>query len=154
MNTHYLYPGQLIVFKEETLITTLLGSCVAVALYDRQKKIGGLNHYLIDRLPDVNHATPRYGCFAIPELVRQLEELGSQRKDLIARVYGGANVAEIAIGGESVGERNIQYALDFLRENGIPIQEKDLGGNSARTIKFNTATGEVRITRPDDEMQS
>lgn len=127
---------------------------MAIALYDRVKKIGGLNHYLIDRLPDIEHVTPRYGCFAIPELIRQLEALGSIKRDLVARVYGGANVAEIAIGGESIGERNIQYALEFLKETGIPILEKDLGGNSARTIKFNTSTGEVRVTRPDDETQS
>lgn len=154
MNNHYLYPGQLIAFKEETLVTTLLGSCVAVVLYDRVKKIGGLNHYLIDQLSDIKHTNSRYGSFAIPELIRQIEALGSLKKDLVARVYGGANVVEISIGGESIGERNIQFALELLQENGIAVLEKDVGGNSARTLKFNTSSGEVRVIRPDDETRS
>ena len=72
MKTHYLFPGKLAAFKEECVITTLLGSCVAVALHDPDSKVGGLNHYLLPEVMPGEVPNPRYGNFAIPELVSEI----------------------------------------------------------------------------------
>ncbi|WP_041583447.1 chemotaxis protein CheB [Bdellovibrio bacteriovorus] len=143
MNTHYLFPGKLAAFKEETVISTLLGSCVAVALHDPTTRIGGLNHYLLaDGMPDERENT-RYGAHAIPLLIEECVHLGANRGRLQAKIYGGGNVISVSQIGEGIGKRNIEFAEKILRDHGIPILERNVAGESARTIKMNTATFEV-----------
>lgn len=143
MDSHYLYPGKMAAFKNETLISTLLGSCVAVAIYDPVSRIGGLNHYLLpDGMPGETLNT-RYGVFAIPALVEECVRLGADRRRLQAKVYGGANVIAVSSLGDGIGRRNIEVADQMLRDMGIPVQERNVGGESARTIKVNSATFDV-----------
>ncbi len=143
MKTHYLFPGKIAAFKEETIISTLLGSCVAVALHDPTTRIGGLNHYLLSEgVPD-ERENMRYGVHAIPALIEECVSLGANRSKLQAKVYGGGNVISVAQIGEGIGKRNIDFAEKLLRDLGIPIVEKNVAGESARTIKMNTATFEV-----------
>ncbi len=136
----FLYPGQLLAAKKETLISTLLGSCVAVALYDPITKIGGLNHYLLPEVLHSEQASGRYGNFAIPKLVHELERLGASRARLKAKVYGGANVLTENTFGESIGSSNIILAYQLLSEMNIPIIEENVGGTIGRKIHMNTAT--------------
>ncbi len=143
MKRHYLYPGQIAAFQEETLISTLLGSCVAVALYDQDRKIGGLNHYLLPEASPNEAPSPRYGFYAIPQLVEEMVALGARRDRLLAKIYGGGNVIQAGTLGESVGLRNIHFAEKCLQELRIPIVDRDTGGESARTIRFNTSNFEV-----------
>lgn len=143
MNTHYLFPGKIAAFKEETIISTLLGSCVAVALHDPTTKVGGLNHYLLsDGLPE-ERANTRYGIHAIPLLIEECVRMGANRNKLQAKIYGGANVISVAQLGDGIGKRNIDLAEKMLKDLGIPILEKNVAGESARTIKLNTATFDV-----------
>lgn len=143
MNRFYLYPGKLAVFKEETIISTLLGSCVAVALYDPKTKIGGLNHYLLPEPTPYDPVTSRYGTVAISELITELQKLGATIDHLQAKIYGGGNVIQNALNGPSIGELNIAVAEKILKHLHIPIVERNVGGTRARTIKFNTSTFEV-----------
>ncbi|HWU43867.1 MAG TPA: chemotaxis protein CheB [Bdellovibrio sp.] len=143
MNSHYLFPGKMAAFKEETVISTLLGSCVAVALFDPTTQIGGLNHYLLpDGLPNESLNT-RYGIFAIQALIEECVRLGANRQKLQAKIYGGANVISVSSLGDGIGKRNIEIAENILMENRIPILEKNVAGEHARTIKMNTSTFEV-----------
>lgn len=143
MNKHYLFPGKLAAFKEETQISTLLGSCVSVALFDPETKIGGLNHYLLPELGPNDMGNPRYGTSAIKMLIEEMVRLGASESRLQAKVYGGGNVIAVSPVGESIGRRNIEIAEQLLREHGIRIVEKNVGGESGRTLKLNTATFEV-----------
>jgi len=143
MNKHYLFPGKLAAFKEETQISTLLGSCVSVALFDPEMKIGGLNHYLLPELGPNDIGNPRYGTSAIEMLIEEMLRLGASMNRLQAKVYGGGNVIAVSPMGESIGRRNIEIAEELLREKGIRIVEKNVGGESGRTLKLNTATFEV-----------
>tara|TARA_B110001454_G_scaffold219136_1_gene250315 strand:+ start:51579 stop:52040 length:462 start_codon:yes stop_codon:yes gene_type:complete len=140
MKSHYLYPGNIAAFKEETVISTLLGSCVAVALYDPEKKIGGLNHYLLPEPTPNDAVSPRYGTIAISELISQLKRLGANTNNLKAKIYGGGNVITNVLSGPSIGSLNIAVAEKTLKHLGIPIVEKNVGGTKARTIKLNTTT--------------
>lgn len=146
MSVHYLFPGKLAAFKEETIISTLLGSCVAVAIFDPTTKIGGLNHYLLPENLDKEISNTRYGTFAIPALIEECQRLGANRAKLQAKLYGGANVISVSSLGDGIGKRNIEIAEKFLREMNIPIVERNLAGEHARTIKMNTATFEIRHT--------
>lgn len=150
MNSHYLFPGKIAAFKEETVISTLLGSCVAVALHDPTTGIGGLNHYLLpDGVPD-ERANTRYGIHAIPMLVDECVRLGANRSKLQAKVYGGGNVISVSQLGDSIGKRNIELAEQMLKDLSIPIVEKNVAGESARTIKLNTATFAVHHNTSKD----
>lgn len=143
MKSHYLFPGKLAAFKEETVISTLLGSCVAVALHDPVAKVGGLNHYLLPEAPDGDVPNPRYGNYAIPELINEVERVGGDRKRMEAKIYGGANVINAAKTGLNIGDRNIELAKRLLSASGIRILEQHVAGEQARTIKFNTATSKI-----------
>lgn len=143
MNSHYLFPGKFAAFKEETVISTLLGSCVAVALHDPTTGIGGLNHYLLSEAAPNERENARYGAHAIPLLIEECVRLGANRNKLQAKIYGGGNVISVSSIGDSIGKRNIEFAEKMLRDFGIPVVEKNVAGESARTIKLNTATFEV-----------
>ncbi len=94
MNKHYLLPGKIFAATEPTEITTILGSCVSVAIYDNRKKIGGLNHYLLADGPAGATLSSRYGVTAIEELIQALIGRGGQVGDFSAKIYGGANVRQ------------------------------------------------------------
>lgn len=139
METFYLYPGKLAAFSSETVISTLLGSCVAVAIHDPVAHVGGLNHYLLPEGAPGEPMNARYGAFAIPTLIEECIRLGADRRRLQAKVYGGANVIAVSSLGDGIGRRNIEIADTLLKQYGIPVVERNVGGEAARTIKMNTA---------------
>src|SRR5580658_7959559 len=69
---HFLYPGQVFATREPIVISTILGSCAAVCLWDRQKKAGGMNHYLLPDGGDDGANRLRYGNNANAELLKQV----------------------------------------------------------------------------------
>ena len=143
MKQLYLYPGHLAAFKEETVISTLLGSCVAVAIFDPEKKVGGLNHFLLPEPSPFDKVSPRYGTYALAQLIHEIEALGGKSDRFQAKIYGGASVIANVLKGPSIGELNIKVAEKVLNHLRIPIVEKNVGGKKARTIKFNTSTFEI-----------
>lgn len=122
------------------MVTTVLGSCVAVCLYDETTGLGGINHYMLPFWNGNELASPKYGNIAIESLVKKLEKLGVQRNNMVAKVFGGANQLNHTIG---VGQRNIKVAQEMLEELNIKIVAKSVGGEKGRKINFNTSTGEV-----------
>jgi two-component system chemotaxis response regulator CheB len=145
-NRIFLMPGKLVVAEQETLISTLLGSCVAVCLHDPLTKIGGMNHYLLPDILNNEPGSPRYGAFAIPELIREMDKKGADIYQLQAKVFGGGNVLVDNKLGQSIGKRNIETAERILKEHGIWIVRKDVGGERGRKITFDTTTFEVLVS--------
>lgn len=128
-------------------VTTVLGSCVSVCLWDPAARIGGMNHYLLPFWNGDGLRTPKYGNIAIPMLVEKLLYSGCSKANLRAKVFGGAKVLENTSGLLNVGERNIKYAEGALEEARIPIIGKDVGGTSGRKLLFMTGTGEVFVKK-------
>lgn len=141
---HFLYPGAIYVSPKPAIITTILGSCVSVCLFDPILQIGGMNHYLLPLWNGQGLASPRYGNIAIEKLISNLESLGSSKGHMKAKVFGGAEIIATNINQFMIGERNIQLAKDTLIEIGIPVVGSSTGGKLGRKIIFNTETGEVR----------
>jgi len=135
----YLAPGRLYVSSADVQVTTILGSCVAVCLWDPQARVGGVNHFL---LPSGTPASPRFGDAAMAELIASVLELGARRARLMAKVFGGACVLE-AFRGESasLGLRNVEAAHEWLRGAGIPVVSQDVGGHRGRKVVFRIRTG-------------
>lgn len=125
---------------EPRVLVTILGSCVSVCLWDQQRGIGGMNHFVLPT-DQGRHDNARYGDVAINELQAGLLQLGSQLADLQAKLFGGAAVLPYA--GYSVGLRNVTFARKRLSRDGIPIIAQRTGGTLGQQIKFNTGTGDV-----------
>ena len=145
IKTHYLYPAALFADAEPHLVDTILGSCVAVCLYDPRKKVGGINHYMLPFWNGNGLASPKYGNIAIQKLIEKLNSFGCSNADLQAKVFGGGEVVETETNMFKIGERNIEIALNTLRECGIKITGKSVGGKQGRKIRFNTETGVVMM---------
>lgn len=142
--THFLYPAALFASKEPHVVNTILGSCVAVCLYDPVLKIGAINHYMLPLWNGQGLASPKYGNIAISKLIEKMLGMGSKQKNLIAKVFGGANIFESNLEQFQIGERNIKIAEQLLQEYNISIISCSVGGFNGRRIQFNTYSGEVR----------
>ncbi|MDD2279200.1 MAG: chemotaxis protein CheD [Bacteroidales bacterium] len=144
VNTHFLYPAALFVSDQPFKVSTILGSCVAVCLFDPVLKIGGINHYMLPFWNGQGLASPKYGNIAIERLFEKMLSLGSKKSDLRAKIFGGGEVIETTVSQFHIGERNIKLALDVLNELKIPIIAQSVGGKLGRKIEYLTGTGEVK----------
>ncbi|HPI39405.1 MAG TPA: chemotaxis protein CheB [Pseudobdellovibrionaceae bacterium] len=151
MKKHFLFPGQVFATHEELILSTLLGSCVAVVLQDTKNKVVGMNHYLLGTNPNPSVENNRYADSAIPSLLREMENCGASRKNITAQVFGGGNVIQSDLGG-GIGFRNIEVALKLLGELKIPILNQSVGGNRGRTIHLNSTNYEVLEVFVKDEV--
>jgi len=142
---HFLYPSALFASKEPYLVTTILGSCVAVCFWDKIKKVGGINHYMLPLWNGQGLASPKYGNIAINKLHEKMLQLGSTKENLQAKIFGGGEVIETTVYQYSIGQRNIEIAENTLRELNINIVASSIGGKKGRKILFDTSTGEVRL---------
>jgi len=144
---HYLYPGTLFVPREPHLITTVLGSCVSVCLWNETARVGGINHYLLPLWNGEGLPTPKYGNIAIAKLIEKVMAYSGPNDKLIAKLFGGASMWEKADGLLAIGLRNIELAQDLLEKHRIPVVASDLGGHQGRKVIFNTADGTVLMRR-------
>lgn len=144
LNEYFLHPGYLHIVQDQGLITTLLGSCVGVAIVDPIQKIGGLNHFLLPEPLFGEKSGNRFGVFAIPELVSQLLKAGASRKYLQAKIYGGSSQFCNDIPKLDVGQNNILIARKILRAMSIPIIEENVGGTVGRRICLDVSNFQVQ----------
>jgi chemotaxis protein CheD len=138
-------PGEFYCGREPHLVGTILGSCVAVCLWDRRLRFGGMNHFVLPVQPATEAPSVRFGDVAIPALVEGMIGLGSAVEDLQAKVFGGASVLVAAAGGVSVGRRNLKLAVAELRRRRIPIVAGRLAGDQGIILVQCTACGDVWV---------
>jgi len=143
IKTHYLYPSAIFADKEAHLVDTILGSCVSVCLYDPVNKLGCINHYMLPFWNGTGLASPKYGNIAIKKIIDKMVEMGSIPKNIEAKIFGGGEVIETQSNLFKIGERNIEIAINTLKEHKIKITGQSVGGKSGRKIRFNTETGVV-----------
>jgi chemotaxis protein CheD len=139
----YLQPGQLHVTQMPTVITTILGSCVAVCMWDTRSRVGGMNHFMLPQLAGGAVQSPRFGNVAMKELLDRLVASGARLPYLRARVFGGACMFEQMKSAQHLGQKNINLALDFLSLRGIDIVQTDVGGDRGRKLRFHTDEGDA-----------
>jgi chemotaxis protein CheD len=134
-----------------TVITTLLGPCVAVCLHDPVTGIGGMNHILLPGKAEPEDAgdPSRYSVDATEMLISETIKLGAGRHNLTAKVFGGAHVLKNMPDSNSIGKKISASVADCLNHAGIRIIEQDLGGNKVRKIFLHTDTGEVLLKHPE-----
>jgi len=124
-----------------------LGSCIGLFIHDRLTGHSAGAHIF---LPEDEQGPNRYSRFcnvtyAIEEILRQLRESGSTLQSLRAKIAGGANLFGSS---SSVGERNGQSLMKHLIDKKIFIAAHDLGGTYCRTVKFESRTGVLTVSKP------
>ncbi len=137
---YLLLPGYIFMSHEPTLISTVLGSGVAISLWDSKKKYGGMTNYLYPRAEKRTEMTAMYGNVAVKCLIDMFFEAGSQAKNIKAQVFGGAGCASVEC--VTMGRENIRVARSILREQRIKIISEDVGGHMGRKIVYNNAKNE------------
>lgn len=136
-----------VVSEPGVVISTLLGSCIAVCLQDPVARVGGMNHFLLGE-PGKDHqvnaqSMQRYGIHAMELLINAMMKRGAVRTRLRAHLYGGAN---IIAGLGSIGSSNAAFARRFLDTEGIATGHVDVGGTHARKVEFLPYEGKARST--------
>lgn len=130
-------------------ITTLgLGSCVGIALRDKNNKVGGLAHIMLPDSTVIANQTnvAKFADTGIIELLRQMEKLGAVKRNVVAKIAGGATMFAMSSRTNlNVGERNVEAVKAKLKELGIPILAEDVGLNFGRTVIFYPETGDYVI---------
>lgn len=140
---HFLHPSTILISKEPQWVTTILGSCVSICLFDRKNCIGGINHFMLPYWNGEGLESPRYGNVAIFQLFQEMLDLGVNKEDVICKIFGGAEVLVEHPSVFNVGQRNVELARKVILEMGIPVVSSSTGGKLGRKIHFNTGTGEV-----------
>jgi chemotaxis protein CheD len=131
--------------RKNEAIVTVLGSCVAACIRDPKTGLGGMNHFMLPESATGQwgeglSAAMRYGNFAMEALINTILRSGCARFDLEIKLFGGAN---FSAGATMIGRKNSDFALRYLKEEGLRVVASDLGGVLGRRIHYHPATGKV-----------
>lgn len=145
VETHFLEPGYVYFTPEAVTIRTVLGSCVAVTMWDRRLRCGGMNHFLYPLVYEKNEATPKYGNVAVSVLIKLMLDAGCKPHDIEAQIVGGAFPRTDR--GLNIGLENVKVARRLLAKRGIMVISEDIGGVLGRKMVFDVGTGEVAVLK-------
>ncbi len=142
-------PGAWAVDERQPL-ATLLGSCVAVCLFDPQLKVGGINHFMLPDMGRSRHGSVDSllsGNFAMEALLNALLSKGARKLRLQAKAFGGGTIIDTDQGALSIGMRNASFAREWLAREGIALLSSDFLGPWSRKVIFLPAQGEAFCKR-------
>jgi len=137
-----ILPGEVYVTKNHELISTLLGSCIAVCMRDKINKVGGMNHFKLPTTDGNSRASANnanYGLYAMELLINEIMKNGGNRANLECRVFGGGKV--ISSVSSDIGDKNIAFVKHFLKEERIRVIQQKTGGTSGMHVYYHPITG-------------
>ncbi len=155
-NTYEAYaarilPGEYYVTKSEEGVYTTLGSCISACIRDRVSGVGGMNHFMLPSSGDSDgwkstslSAATRYGNYAMEHLINDILKNGGQRQNLEVKLFGGGRILQNMT---DVGLRNINFARDYIKTEGIRVIAEDVGDIYPRMVVYFPATGKVKVKR-------
>ena len=142
---YFLETGCLYLATRPALISTVLGSCVSICLWDKRQRIGGMNHFVLPKYRNSQEMTTRFGNVATPLLIKMMQEEGTSLTALEAQLFGGARVVRSI--SMDIGRANVDMARKILNHFGIHIVSEDVEGQLGRKVVFNTLTGEAVVLK-------
>lgn len=119
-------------------------------MYDEKAGIGGMNHFLIPTATHNSSQASSLGVHAMELLINQIMNLGGERRRLKTKLFGGAAVVRNSSARWNIGERNIEFAKQFLETEKIPVVCSHTGGTSGMHVYFNTQTNKVYVRLLDE----
>lgn len=144
-NAVKVLPGEYFVTGENMVICTVLGSCIAACLWDRNLNIGGMNHFMLPE-GDSNDVSGRYGSYAMEVLINEMIKLGARRESMQAKIFGGGQVMA-NFTTMNVGERNTDFVTQYLHTERIPIVSADVLDIYPRKVVYFPMTGKAMVKR-------
>jgi chemotaxis protein CheD len=145
-----LLPNEFFTTREDLVLMTVLGSCVAACVHDPYAGLGGMNHFMLaDDGADTSRSTAdsmRYGAYAMEVLINELIKAGGRRERFEAKVFGGAAVLS-GMTTLNVGDRNSDFVLRYLALERIRVTAEDLRGNYPRKVMFLPGNGQVWVKK-------
>ncbi|MBV5278787.1 MAG: chemotaxis protein CheD [Campylobacteraceae bacterium] len=150
----FIHVGEIFVAINPTEIVTVLGSCVSVCLYDKVEMIGAMNHYLLPLWNGNGLESPKYGNISIPKMIENMENIGCSRRNMEAKIFGGANIHKTNTEGQMIGQKNIMIAKEILRKYTIPIKAEDTSGNNGRRIMMISDVNRIILKYVQNEMMN
>ncbi len=148
-----ILPGEFYVTRDNEVIDTVLGSCIAACIRDPVNRIGGMNHFMLpetsrDRLENGRHsivgAATCYGNYAMEHLINTILRHGGQRRNLEVKVFGGGKIIPAVT---NIGLRNIEFVLDYIHTEGLELKSQDLGDDYPRKVLYFPNDGRVRVKK-------
>ncbi|MDR3154850.1 MAG: response regulator [Deltaproteobacteria bacterium] len=149
----FLLPGEYFISKQPHVISTLLGSCVAVCLYHPQLKFGGMNHFMLPSSPS-KERSGKYGDYATGVLLQFMERTAGSLSGLQAIISGGANVINAVSSGVQIGQRNVEVARDILRKHNIAVIKENIGGNLGLKLHYQSWDNKLTVEPMDRNAMS
>ncbi|MBV1872696.1 MAG: chemoreceptor glutamine deamidase CheD [Gammaproteobacteria bacterium] len=147
-----IQPGEVYVTVSGELISTVLGSCISVCMYDPAAGVAGMNHFMLPRdktdknTIDKCSNPARYGNWAMEFLINEMLKAGAKKDRLETKIFGGGKVlADMEF--MDIGQRNIDFVFSYLVQEGLHIGPKDVGGEYPRKVLFFGDTGQVKVKK-------
>jgi len=147
VTSYFLQPGYIFMAREPAVISTVLGSSVAVCIFDRKRYFAGMNHFLYPAAKRRSEATALYGNAATLTLIRMMLNEGAKTAHLEAQIMGGAHNPEVS--PKDIGRENLLVARRILRRERIAIVSEDCGGSKGRKVVFTTHSNESAVLKVD-----
>ena len=144
-----IHPGAWAIESEQPL-STLLGSCVAICLFDPALRIGGINHFMLPTMARGQHGevdSLLSGDYAMESLLNALLQKGAKKVRLQAKGFGGGTIIDTKAGELSIGMRNANFAKEWLHREGIVLMSEDFLGPWSRKVLFVPNTGDAFCRR-------
>lgn len=158
-----IYPGEYYISNTKEIISTVLGSCISVCLYDLPSNIGGMNHFMLPKndnnteeiltsenylnMENLNSRSMRFGLTAMEVLIVMMLKKGAKRENLRAKIFGGGNVLSNLSSRPTVGEKNISFIKAYLKTENIIIENENISGNIGRKIFFFTGSTSIFVKK-------
>ncbi|MCI5066675.1 chemotaxis protein CheD [bacterium] len=140
----------------ELLIAANLGSCLGIAAFDPERKIGGMIHCLLPLSKSDPEKAKENPCMyvdtGVAYLLNEMFKKGAVKDSLKISVAGGANIADTTNVFE-IGKKNFTILRKILWKNNLLIAAQDIGENMSRTISLDMATGNVWLKKKGQEEQ-
>lgn len=145
-----LLPGDFYVTCQDEVLDTVLGSCVSACIRNSRLRIGGMNHFMLPRPSGHGNDTwgsvagraTRYGTASMEQLINRILSAGGTRADLEVKIFGGGRVLSSLT---DVGNHNVQFVREFLKQEGLRVTAEDVGENCPRHVQYFPLSGRVRV---------
>jgi chemotaxis protein CheD len=151
---HALPAGAFLASRAPAVIKCVLGSCLAVCLFDPEVKVGGIGHFMLptrlDR--DGDRRSHYYGMYVMDLLINEMMKLGAQRDRFQAQAFGAARTLTLCEQATISAMQNAAFITSYLKREKIPLLSSDLGGDQLRAVYFCTDTGRALVKRPSRGM--
>ncbi|TMN42739.1 chemoreceptor glutamine deamidase CheD [Pseudoalteromonas sp. S2755] len=142
-------PGEFYVSKQDELISTVLGSCIAACVYDEKLGIGGMNHFMLPgakalREVHADDLNCRYGNWAMEYLINEVLKNGASKSNLKIKLFGGGKIISAMT---DIGEGNIRFAQAYVEEESLNLISQDVGGPWPRKVIFHPQSGKAQVKK-------